>query len=306
LRRTSNWLGIVCAWAVLALGPRAQAQADTVVLFDAGSLALPLKVALDTFAAHTHAVVQQENAGSLETARKLTELGHIPDVIALADYEVFPRYLMPAHVTWYAQFARNRLVITYSAKSRHAKEISAANWYSLLSKRDVEVGRSDPSLDPAGYRTLIVWQLAERYYKRPGLEARLMESSPGRDMRPKSADLTALVQTGDLDFAWEYESVAQAAGLQYVTLPHQIDLSSGADSAFYAQASVRVPGNTPGDTVMFHGEPIVYGLSIPERAPHPATAKRFVDFLLSPEGRAILRREHLDALDTPVVIGHRP
>jgi molybdate/tungstate transport system substrate-binding protein len=288
--------------ALIAAAPL-HAQADTIVLFDAGSLALPLKIAADTFALHTHAVIQQENAGSLETARKLTELGRTPDVIALADYEVFPRYLMPTHVTWYAQFARNRMVITRSTK---AKDITATNWYEVLGRGGVDVGRSDPALDPAGYRTLLVWQLAERYYKRPGLASRLMESSPPKDMRPKSADLTALVQTGDLDYAWEYESVAQAAGLQYLVLPHQIDLSASADSALYAQVSVRVPGNTPKDTVMFRGEPIVYGLSIPEHAPHAAAAKRFVDFLLSGEGRAILQRAHLDALDTPVVIGHRP
>jgi molybdate/tungstate transport system substrate-binding protein len=298
--RTNSWF---IATAVIVAARAAHAQADTIVVFDAGSLALPLKVALDTFAVRTHAVVQQENAGSLETARKITELGRVPDVIALADYEVFPRYLMPAHVTWYAQFARNRMVITCS---KRAKDISASNWYDVLAGRGVEVGRSDPALDPAGYRTLLVWQLAERYYKRPGLAAQLMKSSPPRDMRPKSADLTALVQTGDLDYAWEYESVAQAAGLKYLVLPHQIDLSASADTAVYAQAVVRVPGNAPGDTVTFHGEAIVYGLSIPVHAPHPATANRFVTFLLSADGRALLRRAHLDALDTPVVTGRRP
>jgi molybdate/tungstate transport system substrate-binding protein len=252
-------------------------------------LALPLKVALDTFAVRTHVVVQQENAGSLETARKLTELGRIPDVIALADYEVFPRYLIPKYVTWYSEFARNRLVITYT-KGR----ITAANWFDVLTKPGVEVGRSDPKLDPAGYRALLVWQLAEKYYKKPGLADRLLANAPPRNMRPKSADLTALVQTGDLDYAWEYESVAQAAGLSYLTLPKQIDLSDPAEAEGYAQAAVRV------DTVLVHGEPIVYGLSIPRDAPHPGPAQRFVDFLLSPEGRAILRRAHLDALDTPI------
>ena len=270
------------------------AQTDTLTVFDAGSLALPIKVALDSFAVHTHTVVQQENAGSLETARKLTELGRIPDVLALADYEVFPRYLMPKYVTWYEQFARNRLVITY----KNGK-IDASNWFDVLTKPGVEVGRSDPKLDPAGYRALLVWQLAEKYYKRPGLADRLLASAPPRNMRPKSADLTALIQTGDLDYAWEYESVAQAAGLSYVNLPREIDLSEPGDSAFYAQAAVRV------DTVLVRGEPIVYGLSIPIHAPHPGPARQFVDFLLSSQGRAILRREHLDALDKPVRVEPR-
>jgi molybdate/tungstate transport system substrate-binding protein len=270
------------------------ARTDTVTVFDAGSLARPLKVALDSFAVHTHAVVQQENAGSLETARKLTALGRIPDVLALADYEVFPRYLMPKYVTWYTQFARNRMVITYTKGS-----ITAANWFAVLTEPSVEVGRSDPKLDPAGYRTLLVWQLAERYYNKPGLADRLLASASSRNMRPKSADLTALVQAGELDYAWEYESVAQAAGLSYLKLPKEIDLSDPAEAKGYAQASVRV------DTVLVHGEPIVYGLSIPTHAPHPETARRFVDFLLSADGRAILRREHLDVLDTPVRVGPR-
>jgi molybdate/tungstate transport system substrate-binding protein len=289
----NNWIAVA---GIMFAARAARAQADTVVLFDAGSLALPLKVALDTFASRHHVVVQQENAGSLETARKITELSRIPDVIALADYEVFPRYLMPAHVTWYAQFARNRLVITYAK----GKGITPANWWQVLTRPGVEVGRSDPNLDPAGYRTLLVWQLAERYYKRPGLAVQLLASAPPRNMRPKSADLTALVQTGDLDYAWEYESVAQAAGLSYVLLPKEIDLSTAADSALYDQASVKV------DTVTVRGQPIVYGLSIPIHPPHPEVANRFVDFLLSAEGRAIMRREHLDALDSPIVVGHRP
>jgi molybdate/tungstate transport system substrate-binding protein len=290
--RTNSWLA---ALALVFLPRVLGAQADTIVLFDAGSLALPLKVALDTFASRHHAVVQQENAGSLETARKLTELGSIPDVIALADYEVFPRYLMPAQVTWYAQFARNRMVITYSKGA-----ITKDNWWQVLTRPSVQVGRSDPNLDPAGYRALLVWQLAEQYYKRPGLAAQLLASAPPRNMRPKSADLTALVQTGDLDYAWEYESVAQAAGLSYLILPTEIDLSSAADSGLYAKASVRV------DTVTVRGEPIVYGLSIPVHAPHAGPANQFVNFLLSNEGRAIMRRAHLDALDSPKVVGTRP
>ena len=74
----------------------------TLTVFTAGSLARPVRAALDSFAAQTGARFALESAGSLETARKLTELGKIPDVIALADEEVFPQLLMPRHVRWYA------------------------------------------------------------------------------------------------------------------------------------------------------------------------------------------------------------
>ena len=82
------------------------------VVFNAGSLAHPLRVALDSFARREGITLAQESAGSLETARKITELQRIPDIVALADEEIFPRLLMPAHVGWYARFARNRLVLS--------------------------------------------------------------------------------------------------------------------------------------------------------------------------------------------------
>lgn len=41
-----------------------------------------------------------------------------------AGYEVFPGILMPAHVSWYARFARNRMVLAHTDRSRGATEIS--------------------------------------------------------------------------------------------------------------------------------------------------------------------------------------
>ena len=273
------------------------------VVFNAGSLARPLRAALDTFAVREGVRVEQEQAGSLETARKLTELGRVPDVIALADYEVFPQLLVPEHTTWYAKFARNRMVLAYTDESRHADSMDARTWWRVLLRPGVESGYSDPNVDPAGYRALLVFQLAERYYREPGLARRLQRAVPARNVRPKSADLVALLETGELDYAWEYESVARGAGLRFVTLPESLSLSSMPDSAFYATAAVRVVGRTPGDTITVRGEPIMYALSIPRRASHAQLAEQFVRFLLSDDGRRILRANHLDALDSAVVFG---
>jgi molybdate/tungstate transport system substrate-binding protein len=51
--------------------------------------------------------------------------------------------------------------------------------------------------------------------------------------------------------------------------------------------------------VEFRGEPIVYALTIPKGAPHPATAEAFVAFVLSAEGRRILAEAGLTPLATP-------
>jgi molybdate/tungstate transport system substrate-binding protein len=273
------------------------------VVFNAGSLARPLRAALDTFATRENVRFEQEQAGSLETARKVTELGRVPDVIALADYAIFPQLLVPDHATWYAMFARNRMGLAYSEESRHADSINVANWWRIVLRPDVETGHSDPHLDPAGYRALLVMQLAERYYREPGLGERLRRAVPPRNVRPKEIELVALLETGELDYVYQYESVARGAGLKFVAFPDSVSLADIRDSAFYTQAVVRVVGHRPGDSLTIRGEPIVYALSIPQRAEHVQLAEAFVQFLLSDDGRRILRANHLDALDSAVARG---
>jgi molybdate/tungstate transport system substrate-binding protein len=277
----------------------------TLVVYNAGSLARPLRAALDTFAKRERVRIEQENAGSLETARKLTELGKIPDLIALADAEVFPGYLMPAHVSGYVEFARNRMVLAYTDRSRYADEMSTDNWWRIAQRPSVEVGRSDPELDPNGYRTLLTWQLAELHLGERGLAERLAARSPARNVRPKEADLVGLLQAGEFDYIWSYESMARSMDMRYVTLPAEVDLSDPAHADLYGRASVEVRGAAANATVTFRGQPIVYAFAVPDSAPHRVLGERFARFLLSGEGRAVLRSEGLDAVDAPIARGAR-
>lgn len=296
------WLATACSSGDVREGDTT-GDVGPLVVFNAGSLARPIRAALDTFAVREGVRFEQEQAGSLETARKVTELGRVPDVIALADYAIFPQLLVPEHAAWYARFARNRMVLAHTARSRHADAITPSNWWQVLLRPGVETGHSDPDLDPAGYRALLVMQLAERYYRQPGLMARLERAIPPRNVRPKEIDLVALLETGELDYAFEYESVARGASLDFVPLPDSVSLGNMADSAFYATAAVRIVGRQPGDSLTVRGEPIVYALSIPRRAAHPRLAERFLMFMVSEDGRRILRANHLDVLDSAVVSG---
>ena len=280
---------------------RARAGADTVVVFTAASLAVPIRAALDSFARRTGTVVLQENGASLELARRITELHRVPDVLALADEEVFPRLLVPRAASWYARFARNRMVLAYTDRSANAARVSAANWYRVLLRPDVRVGRSDPTLAPVGYRTLAVYELAERYYHAPGLAARLRARTPPALIRPNASDLVALLQAGELDYIVDYESLARASHLRYLRLPMDIDLGDPSRAAQYARVTVRVPRRM--DTVTYAGAPIVYGIGVPRAAPHPAAGARFVAFLLGAEGRALLAAHAVDVLRQPGFIG---
>ena len=285
---------------------QAQSVSGPLTVFNAGSLAAPVRDALQEFRRRNPGIdPRQESSGSLEAARKLTELNKIPDLLGVADSAVIPSILIPAQATWFVTFARNAMVLIHSDRSTGAKEINETNWWQVLLRAGVRTGRSDPALDPNGYRTLFVTQLAERHYRQPGLGTRLLAAMPPRFMRPKEADLVALIQAGELDYAFSYRSIATTTGLRMVTLPDAVDLSDPARAAEYATATVKLPGATRAgsDSVVMTGAPIVYALTIPTRAPNPAAATAFARFLLSADGQAIFRKHGFLTIDKPLVGG---
>lgn len=259
-------------------------------IFHAGSLSVPFKELEREFEKLNPDVdVQRESSSSGVAIRKITELGKKADILASADYSLIPDLMFPNFADWYICFARNSMVIACTEKSKFSEEINSNNWYDILTREGVEYGHSD-LLDPCGYRTLLVWQLAEKYYNVPGLYRRLEEHCPPENIRPKSVELIALLESGELDYAFEYRSVAVQHGLKFVELPPELDLSSLKFADFYRQAKVEVPGKEPGATLTKEGKPIVYGLTIPSNAPHPELAVEFIKFLLSKEGQAIMEQ----------------
>ena len=92
-------------------------------------------------------------------------------------------------------------------------------------------------------------------------------------------------------------------GLRFVPLPDDVDIGDSADSAAYAEVSIRVPGARLADSITVHGQPILFGVSVPADAPHGRAGRNFVAFLVSPSGRRILRGANVDALDPPALVG---
>lgn len=257
-------------------------------IFHAGSLSIPFAQINQEFSRlYPDVEILTESAGSATSIRKVTELGKACGVIGSADYTLIPQLMFPGHADWYIIFATNRMCIAYTDQSQFADEINGDNWYEILQRDGVRYGRSDPDQDPCGYRTLMVWQLAEAYYDSPGLYDRLYEAEGGV-VRPKEVDLVALLESGDLDYAFEYSSVAVQHNLNYVVLPAEIDLSDEAFKDFYATAEVAIAGEEPGTTITKRGTPIVYAVTIPSNFPNQELAIAWVDFLLSPKGTAIM------------------
>ena len=260
----------------------------TLTIYHAGSLTIPFDDVTKEFnKLYPDIKVETEAAGSATAIRKVTELGKKAGIIASADYTLIPQLMFPEYADWYITFAYNRMVIAYTDNSLFGDEINRDNWYEVLQREGVRYGRSDPNQDPCGYRTLMVWQLAEDYYNVPGLYDKLYGAA-GELIRPKEVDLIALLESGDLDYAFEYSSIAAQHKLHLVKLPIEIDLSSQTFRDYYSKAKVEIAGKKPGETITKTGKPIVYGITIPKDAPHPELAVTWIDFLLSSNGIAIM------------------
>jgi len=256
-------------------------------VFHAGSLTVPFaQVSKEFNKLYPDVEILAEGAGSQTTIRKVTELGKECGVIGSADYTVIPQLMFPEYADWYIIFATNQMCIAYTDQSQFADEIKGDNWHEILQRDSVKYGRSDPDQDPCGYRTLMVWQLAAAHYDSAGLYNKLYEAE-GDLMRPKSVELIALLESGDLDYAFEYSSVAAQHNLNYVTLPPEINLASDEFKGFYATAQVEISGKEPGETIVQTGKPIAYGMTIPSNFSDQQLAIAWVNLLLSDQGTAI-------------------
>lgn len=280
---------ILVAVTVLATGCR-NTRPREIIIFHAGSLSVPFKeLATEYEKLNLGTKVLLEPAGSLVCARKITELKKPCDIIASSDYFVINDLLIPDYTKWSIRFATNEIVIAFQEKSKYASGISSSNWVDIIMKDDVTFSRSDPNSDPCGYRTLLTFKLAEKFYNRSGLAEKL--ASKNMDfIRPKEVDLVALVEANAVDYMFQYKSVAIQHNLKYIELPREINLGDSAMNDIYKTVSQDVTGSTPGSKITVTGEYINYSLTVLDNAPHRNDAVNFVSFLLSDKGMDIFRK----------------
>jgi molybdate/tungstate transport system substrate-binding protein len=290
-----GWRRLAALGGIAALGLAGAAHAATPVtlnVFGAGTLAVPFREVAAAFQRkNPNVTVHTQFGGSVMMARRVTDLHQPADVLAVADYNVIPKYLFKVKAAdWYAGFARNAITFVYTRKSKFAAKLTASNWYKYLAEQGVEIGRSNPDTDPSGYQTLQMLDLAEHYYKAPGLAGNVLKNAPIGNMRDTETSLLAALETGQIDYLAVYRSDALQHHLEYLKLPARIDLSDPAYSREYAAAVAHTKnGDLP-------GKPIVYAVTIPRGADHPGEAAQFVAFLLGPQGQAIMARNGFGAV----------
>ncbi|MFO7614207.1 MAG: substrate-binding domain-containing protein [Bacteroidales bacterium] len=261
-------------------GEGKQEISGDVIIFHAGSLSVPFRLIANEFEKEYPGTrVLLESAGSVASARKITDLKKPCDIMASADYRIIEELLIPDHTAWHIPFASNEMVIAFTEKSSGSSVINDQNWPGVIAGQDIRFGRSDPDSDPCGYRTLMTFQLAEEYYSLPGLTQQLM----GKDrkyIRPKEVDLLALLEIREIDFIFIYKSVAIQHGLTFIELPGEINLRDPELDAHYRQAVVSIIGSKPGTTIDIHGEAMIYSVTMLDKAPNPEAASAFLALLL--------------------------
>ncbi|HXZ27498.1 MAG TPA: extracellular solute-binding protein [Terriglobales bacterium] len=241
---------------------------------------------------------QGEGQGSVGGARAIHDRLRAPDVFISADPAVNDRILMgPANggfESWYLTFASGELVLGYNPRSRFRDLFEQAQagklpWYEVLARPGVKLGRTDPDLDPKGYRTLFLFELAEDYYKKPGLAALLGPPGSSDQIFPEP-ELLIRMESGQLDVAVFYRHEVVAHGIPYIALPGEINQGDPRFAALYAAHSFTT---TKG--LKLTGSPTLFTVSVLNPAKNPAGAIAFVRFLGSAEGRALLEKAGLRA-----------
>ena len=283
MRQAGRILMAALLLPVLAAPVRAETPL-TLTVFAAGTLAVPFRALDAAFQqAHPGVTVEAEFAGSVKLAREIMDLHRKPDVFAVADYSVIAKYLMaegkPQDASWYAGFARNAITFVYTGKSKFAADVTPENWYEVLARPGVEIGRSNPDTDPSGYQTLQMLDLAAKLYGKPDLPSRVLANAPEANMRDTETALLSALQLGQIDYLAIYRSDALQHHLDLIALPPSIDLSDPTRAAQYAKAVVTTKN---GDLA---GRPIVYAVTIPTDATQKSWAEQWVAYLLGPEGR---------------------
>lgn len=235
---------------------------EPVSILAAGSLQLALSAGLERAVS---VPIEVEAHGSVTAARLVAQGARDPDVVSLADTALFDSVL---DAPWYATFATNAVVLAYDPATDGGARIADAGtdgWYRPLLDGTARLGRTDPDQDPLGYRTLFVLELASRYYDEPGLHERV----PTRDQVYPETSLVSRLETGEVDAAFVYRSMAEERGYDYLELPDQVDLGSpDYVDDWYSTVSYTVPDGT---TVS--GGLISYGATL--RTDRPAAVDVF-------------------------------
>lgn len=283
--------GMMALIALLLSSASVHAAGDPVNVFYAGSLVnVNENLIGPAFAAGSGYTYLGKSAGSGAIANQIKGKLATPDVVEFADPAVNTTLMGSAngnYVSWYFTYATSQLVIGFDPKSKFAKEFVQVQqhklpFYKALQQKGLRIGRTDPNIDPKGYRAIWMANLTQKLYHLRGFERKLFGAAENTSQVFPEQVLVARMLTGQVNAGIFYLSEVKDLGVPYVSLPPQVNLGSTRYARLYATQHF-----TTSTGQIITGAPIQYTITIPTTAKNQAGAEAFVRFVLSARVRAI-------------------
>ncbi len=251
---------LLCTLLLLGVTP----MPDSVSVLYAGSLVTPMEGPIAA------ALLREENLqfsgegrGSKTLANFIRDGLRHPDVFISADSSLVDDLAKKGLVESSVTFGSASMVLGYSPKSTHAalfKSVAEGKTPLLNALRTpgLRIVRTDPQLDPKGARTIKAMHLLAD----PATVTAILGPDDNPAQIVPEENLLVRLETGEADLGFLYSTEAVARNVPAIPLPGKASLS----------------------------EEITYTAAIMKSAPHPDAARRFVEFLVKGDGRAILER----------------
>lgn len=252
----------------------AAVMVGTVKVMYAGSLVNLMEYDIGpAFDTDEHGKFEGFAAGSNRLANEIKGRLRRGDVFISANPEVNHDLMGSANgdwVEWYVTFAQSPLVIGYNPSSRFAADLKSKPWYEVLQDPGIRIGRTNPKLDPKGKLAIELMQKAAQIYRLPDLSQHVLGAAENPAQVFPEEDLVGRLQSGKLDVGFFYSTETAELKIPAVTLPPEMKFSAH------------------------------YTVTVLRDAPNPAGAAEFIDFLLAPDGRALMRQHGLDLVNPSI------
>jgi molybdate/tungstate transport system substrate-binding protein len=292
VQKSRRWL---IAASLLAIGTAtgvAQAQTSSITVAYAGSMGMVMDHGISpAFTAKTGTTVHGMGQAAMGLAHLITGKDINPDVFVSVSAPPIKVVQAAGLAQEAPPVASSALVLAYSPASKFAAQFAKPNAdvAQLLTLPGVRIGRTDPRVDPQGQYVLFALQLAEKYYKIPGLAQKITGPIVNPAEIFTEPSLLARLQEGQIDYIIGYQSAVISLHLPYITLPPEFNFSDPAyQKDWYSQAALTLP--IAGKVTTIHPTPLVYYATVLKNAKHPKAAEAYVKFLLSPQGQALFAK----------------
>ena len=258
---------------------RAQALVPLDVAY-AGSMGSMMEGPIKAGAAQTLGIAMHGRGQGSDALANLIAGGSItPDVFIPVTPGPMMTVLKGGKASLAVPVARTEMVIAYSPKSKYAQAFAGAGkpgampWWQILTQSDIRFGRTDPATDPQGRNIIFTLQLAQTYYKQPGLAAKILGDTVNAAQIFSEPTVEARLQSGELDAASAYKIQPGPFDLPYLTLPPEINLGNESMHALYAQTSLALGTKT------YRPQSLVYYAAVLDGAAQKEKAAAFVAWL---------------------------